>query len=359
MMFRRTAVVKPASGAGSISQDLVARPLGPFSILGLAAWCGVVSGLLEVGTIVLRKQTLDASRLYGMSRHFLWVIPMTNLGLFLGLGVVLCLVASIWPRRGSWLAVRLFCALTLLPSLLVAVPQVYGLAWLLIMLGVAINVAPPLERRAAKFARQARVSFPVAALLVLFLAAFLWGGDRLKEWRAAARPLPPDRSANVILIVLDAVAAGHMNLYGYERPTSPTLVDLAERGIRFDSAQSTSSWTLPSHASMFTGRWPHELSASWRTPLDRTYPTLAEFLSSEGYATAGFIANTRYCASDSGLGRGFTEYHDFIFPYLAALQHGGPGQRASARAYDGWTVSWRINWTSPHRSSVENTSRGS
>ena len=120
--------------------------------------------------------------------------------------------------------------------------------------------------------------------------------------------------------MLDAVAAGHMNLYGYERPTSPTLIELAERGIRFDSAQSTSSWTLPSHASMFTGRWPHELSAGWRTPLDRTYPTLAEFLASQGYATAGFVANTQYCASDSGLGRGFTEYHDFMFPHLTALR---------------------------------------
>ena len=156
--------------------------------------------------------------------------------------------------------------------------------------------------------------------MVLMLAAFLWGGDRLKESRERARPLPPDRSANVILIVLDAVAAGHMNLYGYERPSSPSLVEVAERGIRFDAVQSTSSWTLPSHASMFTGRWPHELSASWRTPLDRTYPTLAEFLSSQGYATAGFIANTQYCASDSGLDRGFTEYHDFIFPFLAGFR---------------------------------------
>ena len=108
MMFRRTAVVEPVSGAGSMSQDLVAPPLGPFSILGLSAGCGVASGLLEVATIVLRKHTFDPSRLYGMSRHFLWVIPITNLCLFLGLGVVLCLVASLRPRRGSWLAARLF-----------------------------------------------------------------------------------------------------------------------------------------------------------------------------------------------------------------------------------------------------------
>ena len=111
-----------------------------------------------------------------------------------------------------------------------------------------------------------------------------------------------------LLIVLDTVAAGHLSLHGYERPTSTTLVELAERGIRFDAAQATSSWTLPSHATMFTGRWLHELSVGWLHPLDRAWPTLAEFLGARGYATAGFIANTAYCASDSGLDRGFTRY---------------------------------------------------
>jgi arylsulfatase A-like enzyme len=319
-MFRRIDVLEPVIATGSMSQDLVAHRLTLSSIMGLSAWCGVVSGLLEVGTIVLRKHTFDSSGLYGMSRHFLWVIPLANLCLFLVLGVILSLISSVWPRRVSWLAARLFCALTLLPSFLVAVPQIYGLAWLVIALGISLNAIPPLERRAAGFRRLIRVSLPIAALLVLSFAAFLWGGDRLEEWRERSRPLPPGGSANVILIVLDTVAAGHMNLYGYERPTSPTLVDLAKRGVRFDSVQSTSSWTLPSHSSMFTGRWPHELSSGWRTPLDQTHETLAGFLSSQGYATAGFVANTQYCARDSGLARGFTEYHDFIFPYFTALR---------------------------------------
>ncbi len=95
--------------------------------------------------------------------------------------------------------------------------------------------------------------------------------------------------------------------------------ELAARGIRFDQAQAASSWTLPSHASMFTGRWPHELSAGWFSPLDGMLPTLAEVVGSHGYATAGFVANTWYSASDSGLGRGFTEYRDFRFPRLTAL----------------------------------------
>ena len=119
---------------------------------------------------------------------------------------------------------------------------------------------------------------------------------------------------------MDSVAAGHIGLYGYDRPTSATLAELAGRGIRFESARAASSWTLPSHATMFTGNWLHELSVGWVTPLDETHLTLAEFLGRRGYATAGFVANVGYCAADSGLERGFTRYQDFIFPGLTALR---------------------------------------
>ena len=187
-------------------------------------------------------------------------------------------------------------------------------------LGVAARLVPTLERHAAGCRRLLRFSFPIVAGLVPILAATLWGGDWIKEWRQSTRPLPSPGSPNVLLIVLDTVAADHLSLYGYERPTSPTMVELAERGIRFDRVQATSSWTLPSHASMFTGRWPHELSAGWLTPLDGTYPTLAEFLGSRGYATAGFVANYWYCASGSGLERGFAAYEDYIFPRLTAFK---------------------------------------
>jgi arylsulfatase A-like enzyme len=71
---------------------------------------------------------------------------------------------------------------------------------------------------------------------------------------------------------------------------------------------------------MFTGRWPHELSTGWLTPLDATHPTLAEYLSARGYGTAGFIANTIYCSTDSGLARGFARYRDYIFPQLSAFK---------------------------------------
>ena len=64
-------------------------------------------------------------------------------------------------------------------------------------------------------------------------------------------------------------------------------------------------------------------------------PTLAEFLGARGYATAGFVANTCVLRTDSGLGRGFTHYEDFIFPELTALQDGRAGQSRPGRHPDG------------------------
>jgi arylsulfatase A-like enzyme len=301
-----------------MTNDQVAKQPEPMSLLLLSAWCGLAAGLLEVGTIVIRKEMFDANHLYGMSRHFAWLIPVTNLGVFLVLGLFGWAAGLAWPHGARRLLTRILCALVFLPMALIAFPQIYTLAWVALTLGLASHLVPRLESNARRFRRFVRVSFPVALVALLVLGASPWIKDRTKQSRESARALPPPGSPNLLLIVLDTVAAGHLNLYGYPRPTSATLVELAERGIRFDSAQATSSWTLPSHATIFTGRWLHELSVGWLNPLDDEYPTLAEFLGGRGYATAGFIANTSYCASDSGLSRGFTHYEDFIFPEFTA-----------------------------------------
>ncbi len=255
-----------------------------------------------------------------MTRHFVWLIPLVNLGLFLVLGAVLALAARAWPRRVPWLAARLLGAMTLLPAIMVLVPQIYALAWLLVLLGVSARVVPLIERRGPGFGRLVRISLPVTAALLPGVAAVMLGAGWVREWRQRDRPLPPSGSPNIILLVMDTVAAGHLGLYGYGRPTSPTLDELATAGVRFTAARSASSWTLPSHATMFTGRWPHELSAGWVNPLDGSRTTLAGYLGSRGYATAGFVANTLYCATDSGLARGFDAYHDYVFPRLTALK---------------------------------------
>jgi hypothetical protein len=234
----------------------------------LSVWCGLVAGLLEVGTIVLRKTFFDANHLYGISRHFVWLIPVANLGIVLALGLLGWVASLASPRRVGWLVKRGLCAIVPLPAVLIAFPRIYTLAWLAVTLGIAARLVPVFESSARRFRWAVQVGLLLAVGILLCLGGSIWVNDRIKRSRESARPMPEPGSPNVLLIVLDTVAAGHLNLYGYERPTSPTLVELAERGIRFDSARAASSWTLPSHATIFTGRWMHELSVGWLNPLD-------------------------------------------------------------------------------------------
>jgi arylsulfatase A-like enzyme len=294
--------------------------LGAWEALILSLWCGLVAGLLEVAVILLRKAVFDYNQLYWMSRHFLWLIPVVTTAIFAVVGLAMSLAVTFFRERGAIVGTRLLAALTLLPALWAAAPRIYGLAGFLLALGAGWRIVPFLESREIGVRRIVRLTLPIAAATVALTAASEWGSDRLRAWREAGRALPAPGSPNVLLIVMDTVRADHLSLHGYTRPTSPTLEELAARGFRFDHVQATSSWTLMSHATMFTGKWPHELSANWFTPLDRTYPTLAEYASSLGYATAGFVANNWYCASDSGLGRGFTTYRDYVFPRLTAFK---------------------------------------
>jgi arylsulfatase A-like enzyme len=119
---------------------------------------------------------------------------------------------------------------------------------------------------------------------------------------------------------MDTVRADRLSLYGYRRTTTTKLEQLAKRGIRFDSVRATAPWTLPSHANVFTGRWPQELGVKWNTPLRAKFPTLAEYLGSHGYATAGFAANTLFCSYDTGIDRGFTHYEDYELGPLDAVR---------------------------------------
>ncbi len=126
------------------------------------------------------------------------------------------------------------------------------------------------------------------------------------ELRAAGRP-------NIILITLDTTRADHLSIYGYARPTTPHIDSLARQGLVFEDTLSSTSWTLPAHASIFTGLLPHQHGAGWAVPLDTSALTLAEILNSRGYQTAGFTANFGYGPAGWGMGQGFSVYDDDSF----------------------------------------------
>jgi arylsulfatase A-like enzyme len=114
----------------------------------------------------------------------------------------------------------------------------------------------------------------------------------------------PERP-NILLIVMDSVRAANVSCYGYPRTTTPHLDALAGEGTRFDEAVSTGCWTLPVHASLFTGLYAsaHGVHVS-SDALPRGVPTLAERLRDAGYETACF-SNNPYISAATGLTRGF------------------------------------------------------
>jgi hypothetical protein len=177
------------SSSGSSPSDLASNRWGLLSFLMVSAWCGLVSGLLEVGIIVLRKRTFDFNHLYWMSRHFIWLIPLINLALFLVLGLALSIVVWCAGRQGRSFAARALCALTLLPAVWVALPRIYGAAGFLLAVGIASRLIPVLERRQACLQRLVRLSFPIVAAVAPILAVYLLGTDRFEGVaRACAGP---------------------------------------------------------------------------------------------------------------------------------------------------------------------------
>ena len=330
------------------------RRLSPLDVLVLSVWCGLAGGLLEVGTRVVCK-ILPSHRMYSMSRHFIWMAPLSNLLLFSGMGLFLALATKFWPRHGAWLFSRLVCSLAILPGLIVMSPGIYLWASAILATGVSSRLVPILESRPPKVRRWLMRSFPALLGGVLVLGGLVWQADWLKERRELSRPLPPGNPPNVLMIVLDTVRADRLSLYGYHRPTTPALEALAKGSIRFDEARATAPWTLPSHASMFTGRWPHELDVDWHTPLGTKFPTLAEYLGSRGYATAGFVANVEYCAYEFGLDRGFTHYEDYVLEPMTPVRMCYLGDLAlKGVSRLGWKLSSSLGAIAflPHRDSV-------
>ncbi len=149
-------------------------------------------------------------------------------------------------------------------------------------------------------------------LLVAGLAAapVLLATTRPAVAKRAELPAPAPGSPDVVLVVLDTVRAQNLSAYGYERPTAPVIEGLAEEGALFADATSPSTWSLPSHASLFTGRYPssHGAHAEHRY-LDDRYPTLAQVLQAKGYETLCFTANG-WISDGLGLTRGFSKRDD-------------------------------------------------
>jgi arylsulfatase A-like enzyme len=288
----------------------------PGSLLAFAAWAGFLTGFAEVATIAAKTLIPELTQ---RSRDALWMIPAFDAALFVLIGVALVVIAGF--VRLSWRsAAGIFAGIGFLLVLLLF-KSLHPLASAALAAGVGLQVRLLLIDRAVPGARLVRRTLPWLALSVCVLAVLTIGWRVVRD-RSLAFSRPPARknAPNVLLLILDTVRAADMSLYGYARPTTPNLERLAENAVVFDRAFAPAPWTLPSHASMFTGRWSFELETSWEQALSDRWPTLAEVLRARGYATAAFVANDMYVTWETGLSRGFEHFDDYPVSLWTATQ---------------------------------------
>lgn len=172
------------------------------------------------------------------------------------------------------------------------------------------------------------VAFVIDAVCALMI--FPWSNELVNT----QVKMPSAPGPSVILIVIDTLRQDHMSLYGYDRRTSPNIDRWAQDALVFDVAVSASSWTLPSHASMFTGLFPkshgaHGYRGTTREdsarPLDEQFTTVAELAAENGIATAAIVGNHSYLDTNWQLNQGFQTYwvgkprFPYRFPVIEGL----------------------------------------
>ncbi len=183
-------------------------------------------------------------------------------------------------------------------------------------------------------------------IIGIFLTLFFFSYFSLRTKVTFDKDYSPTKSKslsnkqNVILIVLDTVRADHLSCYGYEQPTTPNLDKFnVDDALKFNKSYSTSNWTLPGHASIFTGKYPISHGAHFPPaesnidlnafPLIDNELTLAEILRSHGYQTVGVSANTIFVNKEYGLNQGFNywyskspfKYEPVVWTVLRNLHH--------------------------------------
>jgi arylsulfatase A-like enzyme len=134
--------------------------------------------------------------------------------------------------------------------------------------------------------------------------------------------------SNILLVILDTTRRDHLSAYGFPKPTTPHLDAFAADSALFTRAVAPAQWTIPAHASIFTGLYPsaHGVTQSV-SAVDAMQPTLAEILRTDGYRTAAFCNNPLVGVLFNGLQRGFDEFYN----YASAIPQRPPGAQTPLR----------------------------
>jgi len=126
---------------------------------------------------------------------------------------------------------------------------------------------------------------------------------------------------NVILVVMDTARADHLSCYGYSRKTTPNIDRIARDGVLYENAFTAAPWTPPSHASIFTGKYPsHHKTIGRDVRFKEGHTSLAEILSRNGYCSIGIVC-CEILGLRSGFERGFHKYVDVTSSSMLPGRH--------------------------------------
>ena len=341
--------------------DLLPR-LSNRDLLVSLAFLGIAGGAIETAVASIGYRRFGRIGDGWVVGEMLWVTPIATALTLVALGMVFISLRRLLRADPFWNGTALFL-LSALTTHSVAQTARIGLhpaaQWLLAV-GLATVIVGAARREPTVFRRSTRLGASTGTVLLFGWALLGMTGDPAMT-AGAERPavaVTASRPYNVILLVWDTARARSLSLHGYGRQTTPNLDRFAERAVVFDAAITTAPWTLPAHASLFTGLYPHQHLADRGSPLSQGPRTLAEAMTAQGYRTAGFVANRFWAGRRTGLDRGFERYQDrglaprVAMPYLWALSKpmieqinrflapGDNPDRASARMIHAGFLDW-------------------
>lgn len=286
--------------------EFESHPMTVGELLLLTCGMAAVSGFMQNGA---RVAALLAGKRWDHGVHVWWQAPAGDLLVFGAVTMCILTIGIFFPalRRLSTVLPIMVGLSTM--SVLLLLPRLHLWAGFVLAAGIGLRLRSLIRTQPRLFAKIIRPATTALIGLTTIVAGSVYGWYRFAEARASRSSVQTTQGApNVLILIWDTVRASSLSLYGHERATTPYLDSLARTGVTFNRAIATASYTLPSHASIFTGRWAHELNVNWRTPLDRSAPTLAEVLHAAGYRTGGFSANLIYLNHAWGLDRGFAHF---------------------------------------------------
>ena len=152
---------------------------------------------------------------------------------------------------------------------------------------------------------------------------------------------------DVFIFLIDACRPDHLGLYGYKRPTSPSLDRFAEDAVVFENAYANASFTRSSVATLFTGLYPESHKVRILVnKLSERHLTIPVYLKGKGYRTSLFTA-TGNVSENMGFARGVDDYFPHIGEWRRGEERSLPSEFGGWLAHEGPLFSY-VHFMEPH-----------